>query len=89
MGRAFTYEKGNRGRGLNIWSGISMGQRGKVLTSGFLVVQYCTPALWAGIIAQVQALSRTAEGLPEEALTQVFQVRTLKSNASVVGHAHR
>lgn len=40
-------------------------------------MQYCTPAIWEGVISQILALSRSPEGLPEEALTQVFQVRSM------------
>jgi hypothetical protein len=43
---------------------------------GIGCLQHCTLQVWKGIMAQVERLQESSEGLPEEALTQIFQAGT-------------
>ena len=44
------------------------------LSGGFLM-QLCSEEIWKGIMAQIETLGIAAKDLPEEALTQIYQVR--------------
>ena len=45
-----------------------------------MLLQLCSEEMWKAIMAQVVTLKIVPKELPEEALTQIFQARALRSS---------